>query len=77
MIKRVKKTSPLRQSTPKKRVGGPGIYRVVQCGAAGHNIRSKPSMRGTPVGRLSKGNIIEAEEEVYIDIVCMPALEAK
>ena len=37
---------------------------MVQCGSAGHNVRSKPSMKGTPVGRLSKGNKIEAVEEV-------------
>ena len=37
---------------------------MVQCGSAGHNVRSKPSMKGTPVGRLAKGNMIEALEEV-------------
>ena len=40
------------------------MYRVVQCGTAGHNVRSKPSMRGTPVGRLSKSSTVEAIEEV-------------
>ena len=65
MIKTVKKTASLHRSTTKKRVSGPGSYQVVQCGTAGHNIRSKPSMRGTPVGRLNKSNIIEAIEEVY------------
>lgn len=43
---------------------GPGTYTVVQCGAAGHNIRSKPNMKGCPLGRLSKGSIIGAIEEV-------------
>lgn len=37
---------------------------MVQCGTAGHNIRSKANMKGTPVGRLAKGNKIEAMEEV-------------
>lgn len=64
MIKTVKKTASLHQSTTKKRISGPGSYQVVQCGTAGHNVRSKPTMRGTPVGRLNKNNIIEATEEV-------------
>ena len=68
MIKTVKKTASLHRSTTKKRLSGPGSYQVVQCGTAGHNIRSKPSMRGTPVGRLNKNNIIEAIEEVKMYI---------
>ena len=44
--------------------GGGGSYLVVHCGAAGHNIRSKPGIKGTPVGRLTKGNRVEASEEV-------------
>ena len=44
--------------------GGPGTYSVVHCGAAGHNIRSKPGMKGSPVGRLAKGSLVEIEEEV-------------
>ena len=63
MIKMVKK-SISRKSSSRKRLGGAGVYQVVQCGTAGHNVRSKPSMRGTPVGRLVKGNKIEALEEV-------------
>ena len=45
-------------------IGGSGTYSVVQCGAAGHNVRSKPNMKGTPIGRLAKGNSIEAIDEV-------------
>ncbi len=37
---------------------------MVQCGSAGHNIRSKPGLRGTPAGRLKKGDIINSPEEV-------------
>ena len=44
--------------------GGPGTYTVVHCGAAGHNIRTKPGMKGVPVGRLAKGSSIEVIEEV-------------
>ena len=48
----------------KKRQGGPGSYEVVQCGSAGHNVRSKPGLKGTPVGRLTKGSKIDILEEV-------------
>ena len=44
--------------------GGPGVYTVVQCGSAGHNLRSRPNMRGTPVGRLTKGSTVNIVEEV-------------
>ena len=37
---------------------------MVQCGSAGHNIRSKPGLRGTPAGRLKKGDKINSPEEV-------------
>ena len=36
--------------------GGPGTYTVVHCGVAGHNVRTRPGMKGVPVGRLAKGN---------------------
>ena len=49
-----------------KRKGGSGTYQVIQCGSAGHNIRSKPGIKGTPVGRLAKGNKIEASDEVRL-----------
>lgn len=43
---------------------GPGMYQVVRCGASGHNIRSKPSLKAPPVGMLVMGNTIIALEEV-------------
>ncbi|CAB3381481.1 Hypothetical predicted protein [Cloeon dipterum] len=58
----VKKTSsnesPLKErklSAPAP-TGGPGFYKVVKCGASGHNIRSRPSMTAPPVGMLVAGN---------------------
>ena len=42
----------------------PGTYTVVRGGAASHYIHSKPNIKGCPLGRLSKGSIIEAIEEV-------------
>lgn len=44
--------------------GGAGTYVVLQCGSAGHNIRSKPSLQGTPVGRLKLGDTFQVEDEV-------------
>ena len=44
--------------------GGPGEYEVVQCGSAGHNVRSQPNMNGAPVGRLTLKDIFTAAEEV-------------
>ena len=60
-----KKQPQRRPSSVLARKGGPGTYYVAQCGSAGHNVRSKPNLKGTPVGRLAKGNKI-----VIIDEVC-------
>ncbi|XP_046604041.1 E3 ubiquitin-protein ligase MYCBP2 isoform X2 [Neodiprion virginianus] len=35
---------------------------VVKCGASGHNIRSKPSLKAPPVGMLALGNSITVQE---------------
>ena len=56
--------SSAKKPTSKKRQGGLGSYEVVQCGSRGHNVRSKPGLNGTPVGRLVKNGKIEAIEEV-------------
>lgn len=37
---------------------------VVKCGASGHNIRSKPSLKGAPIGMLALGNTVTVEEYV-------------
>lgn len=41
-------------------------YRVVKCGASGHNVRSSPSLKAPPVGMLSHGNYV-----TVIDHVCI------
>ena len=67
MIEKMKVTqlsSNHKKTTPSKRKGGSGTYHVIQCGSAGHNIRSRAGIKGTPVGRLAKGNKIEVSEEV-------------
>ncbi|XP_065845558.1 E3 ubiquitin-protein ligase MYCBP2-like isoform X3 [Oscarella lobularis] len=48
----------------KKWKGGAGEYEVVRCGEAGHNIRSRPNLKGTPVGLLCRTNRIKASEHV-------------
>ena len=45
-------------------LGGAGEYEVVRCGEAGHNIRSRPNLKGTPVGLLCRTNRIKASEHV-------------
>ena len=50
-------------------LGGPGEYEVVQCGSAGHNIRSQPNMSGAPIGRLTLKNTITALEEVTFKVL--------
>ena len=44
--------------------GGTGLYEVVKCGSFGHNIRSRPNMKASPVGRLTMANQITVIEEV-------------
>lgn len=72
LIEQMKKqfsASPTKKPASKERQGGVGTYEVVQCGSAGHNVRSKPGLKGTPVGRLTKGSKIEAVEEVIMDAI--------
>lgn len=37
---------------------------VVKCGASGHNIRSKPSLKAAPIGMLALGNTVTIQEYV-------------
>lgn len=37
---------------------------VVKCGASGHNIRSRPSLKAAPVGMLALGNSVTIQEYV-------------
>lgn len=43
---------------------GPGVYHVMKCGASGHNIRSRPSLKASAVGMLALGNTVGAIEDV-------------
>ena len=69
-------SAPKQKASSKQRQGGCGAYSVVQCGKAGHNVRSKPGMKGAPVGRLLKGNKIEASEEVRLTCCLQSVLVA-
>lgn len=40
------------------------VYTVIKCGASGHNIRSKPSLKAPPVGMLVLGNTIMVDSEI-------------
>ena len=48
---------------------------MVQCGSAGHNIRSQPNMNGAPVGRLTLKDTFTAVEEVIV--YCMPVCHTR
>ncbi|XP_050038840.1 E3 ubiquitin-protein ligase MYCBP2 [Dermacentor andersoni] len=43
---------------------GPGMYQVASCGAAGHNVRSKPNLKAPSIGVLAMDSTIIAIEEV-------------
>ncbi|GLH12988.1 Uncharacterized protein GBIM_17650, partial [Gryllus bimaculatus] len=43
---------------------GPGEYTVVKCGASGHNVRSRPSLKAPPVGMLVLGNQVTVTDHV-------------
>lgn len=43
---------------------GLGDYTVVKCGASGHNVRSRPSLKAPPVGMLVLGNQISVSDQV-------------
>uniref|UniRef100_T1JCF5 RCR-type E3 ubiquitin transferase n=1 Tax=Strigamia maritima TaxID=126957 RepID=T1JCF5_STRMM len=43
---------------------GAGVYHVIKCGASGHNIRSRPSLKAPPVGMLVLSNQIDVTENV-------------
>ena len=69
MMKKQFSVASSKKPTSKKRQGGLGNYEVVQCGSSGHNVRSKPGLNGSPVGRLVKNSKIEAVEEVRCTIL--------
>ncbi|XP_048243746.1 E3 ubiquitin-protein ligase MYCBP2-like isoform X7 [Haliotis rufescens] len=41
----------------------PGVYQVVKCGSFGHNIRSRPNLKATPIGMLTLGKRLTAIED--------------
>lgn len=55
---------PQPKSSPEHSAGQPVDYKVVVCGASGHNIRNQPTFKATPVGMLVQGNIIQAVDKV-------------
>lgn len=49
---------------------GPGEYQVVKCGASGHNVRSRPSLKASPVGMLVLGNHVTVVDHVSYECTC-------
>ncbi|KAF6200677.1 hypothetical protein GE061_005120 [Apolygus lucorum] len=54
--------TPVVESSPKAKRSSK--YRVVKCGASGHNVRSSPSLKAPPVGMLSHGNYVTVIDHV-------------
>ncbi|XP_060843295.1 E3 ubiquitin-protein ligase MYCBP2 isoform X2 [Rhopalosiphum padi] len=52
------------QPSPDHPAGQPVDYKVVVCGASGHNIRNQPTFKATPVGMLVQGNVVQAVDRV-------------
>lgn len=48
----------------KASTGFGGDYQVIKCGASGHNVRSRPSLKAPPVGMLVLGNRIGVSEYI-------------
>ncbi|XP_075230357.1 E3 ubiquitin-protein ligase MYCBP2-like isoform X2 [Lycorma delicatula] len=42
----------------------PHAYKVILCGASGHNVRSKPSLKAPPIGMLVLGNTITVTDHL-------------
>ncbi|KAG8222416.1 hypothetical protein J437_LFUL004875 [Ladona fulva] len=51
------------QGTALPSASGPGTYQVVKCGASGHNVRSRPSLKAPPVGMLELGNQLSVAQD--------------
>lgn len=61
----VQPLQPQPHATPSDNAAGlPIKYRVVVCGASGHNIRNQPTFKATPVGMLVQGNVVSAVDRV-------------
>lgn len=52
-----------------------GTYEVLKCGASGHNVRAKPSLRAQPIGMLVLGNKIGVSEYVVNSDGCWVCLD--
>lgn len=52
-----------------------GNYQVVKCGASGHNVRSRPSLKAAPVGMLVLGNRVGVSEYIVNNDGCWVLLD--
>ncbi|XP_060534839.1 E3 ubiquitin-protein ligase MYCBP2 isoform X2 [Cylas formicarius] len=50
-------------------------YKVIKCGASGHNVRSRPSLKAPPVGMLVLGNRVGVSEYVANSEGCWVLLD--
>lgn len=59
----------------KASTGFGGDYQVIKCGASGHNVRSRPSLKAPPVGMLVLGNRIGVSEYIVNSDGCWVLLD--
>lgn len=52
-----------------------GTYQVIKCGASGHNVRFRPSLKSPPVGMLVLGNRVGITEYVVNTDGCWVLLD--
>lgn len=52
-------------------------YQVIKCGASGHNVRARPSLKAPPVGMLVLGNRVGVTEYVVNGDGCWVLLDRR
>lgn len=71
----IRKGPEIHSSRRKDSINFAGTYEVLKCGASGHNIRSRPSLRAQPIGMLVLGNQIGVSEYVVNSDGCWVCLD--
>lgn len=70
-----RKSPEIHSSRRKGSVNFAGLYEVLKCGASGHNVRSKPSLKAQPIGMLVLGNQVGVSEYVVNSDGCWVCLD--
>lgn len=73
----ITRKAPEIQNRRKGSAGLIGTYEVLKCGASGHNVRARPSLRSQPIGMLVLGNRIGVSEYVVNSDGCWVCLDQR